>query len=50
MKYQPKKAHIVANALSRSQRLGAEDIEEAIAGEEVLQLTSSSIELHGEHL
>ena len=51
VKYQPRKANIVANALSRSQRPAAEESEEAIAGEEeVLQLTISSVEPQAEDL
>ena len=50
MKYQPGKANIVANALSQSQRPAAEDTEEATAGEEVLQLTGSLVELQAEDL
>ena len=51
VKFQPGKANIVANALSRSQRLAAEDPEEATAVEEaVLQLTSSSAEPQAEDL
>ena len=45
VKYQPRKANIVADALSRSQRLAAEEIEEAIVEEEeILLLMSSSVE------
>ena len=44
MKYQARKANIVADALSQSQRPIAEDVEEATNREEVLQLTSSSVE------
>ena len=51
MKYQPGKANIVANALSRSQRPVTEDTEEAtVEEEEVLQLTSSSIQPQAEDL
>ena len=44
MKYQPRKANIVADALSQSQRPVAEELEEATVEEEVLQLTSSLVE------
>ena len=51
VKYQPRKANIVANALSRSQCPAAEDTKEATAEEEeVLQLTNSSVEPQGEDL
>ena len=50
VKYQPRKANIVADALSRSQRPATEDTEEATAREEVLQLMSSSVEPQGEDL
>ena len=44
MKEQAGKANIVADALSRSERPVVEDTKEATVREEVLQLTSSSIE------
>ena len=51
MKYQPRKANIVADALSRSQRPAAEETEEATTEEEeVLQLMSSSVEPQAEDL
>ena len=50
MKYQPEKANIVADVLNRSQRPIAEETEEATAEEEVLQLTSSSVEPQAEDL
>ena len=51
VKYQPGKANIVADALSWSQRLAAEETKEATAEEEaVLQLTSSSVEPQAEDL
>ena len=51
VKYHPGKANIMADALSWSQRLAAEDIGEAtLEEEEVLQLTSSSIEPQAEDL
>ena len=50
MRY-PGKANIVANALSQSQRLVAEDAKVATTGEEeVLQLTSSLVEPQTEDL
>ena len=50
MKYQPGKANIVANALSRSQRLVVEDTKEATTGEQDLQWTSNSVEPQAEDL
>ena len=50
MKYQPWKANIVADALSWSQYLVVEDTKEAIVMEEVLWLTTSSVELQAEDL
>ena len=51
MKYRPRKANIVADALSQSQRPAAEESEEAtVEKEEVLQLTSSSVEPQAEDL
>ena len=51
MKYQPGKANLVTNALSRSQRPAAKETEEAIAEEEeVLQLTSRLVEPQAEDL
>ena len=50
VKYQLGKSNIVANVLSQSQCPTAEDTEEATAGEEVLQLTSSSVEPQAEDL
>ena len=51
VKYQPRKANIVADALSRSQHPAAEESEEATIEEEtVLQLTSSSVEPQAEDL
>ena len=51
VKYQPRKANIVADALSWSQRPAAEDPEEATTEEEVvLQLTSSAAEPQAEDL
>ena len=41
---------LVANALSQSQRPAVEESEEATAEEEVLQLTSSSVEPQAEDL
>ena len=51
IKYQPEKANIVADALSRSQRLAAEDsdqAEEATVWEDVLLLSSSLAEPQAE--
>ena len=51
MKYQPGKVNIVADALSRSQRPAAEEAKEAtMEKEEVLQLTSNSVEPQAEDL
>ena len=51
VKYQPRKANIVADALSRSQRPAAEETKEASTKkEEVLRLTSSSVEPQAEDL
>ena len=50
MKYQPGKANIVADVLSQSQRPTAEEPEVAPPEEEVLQLTSSSVEPQAEDL
>ena len=45
MKYQPGKANIVVDVLSRSQRPATKETEEATAREEeILQLPSSSVE------
>ena len=50
VKYQPGKANIVADALSRSQRPAAEETKEATVEEEVLQLTNSLVEPQAEDL
>ena len=51
VKYQPRKANIVADALSRSQRPAVEESEEATTEkEENLQLMSSSVEPQAEDL
>ena len=51
VKHQPGKANIVPDALSWSQRLAAEETEEAtIKEDEVLQLTSSAVEPQAEDL
>ena len=50
VKHQPGKANIVADALSRSERPIAKYTEEATSGEEILQLTSNSVEPQAEDL